>query len=70
MEDYQKRVVDEKSELDKKITLLKEFIYSKQYRELPNDEQLRLVNQLSTMIEYSRILNDRIRYFPKEQRKA
>lgn len=63
MEAYQRRVVEEKAELDSKIKKLDEFILTESFEELDMDEQDLLERQLSIMQDYSEILADRIRYF-------
>ena len=63
MQDYQKRVVVEKSELDKRINNCQRFIASCVFEELPEDEQARLNQQLAHMAHYSRILGERIACF-------
>ena len=61
---HQQRVVDERSELNEKIDKLKAFIMeSPIYKTLPPEEQKRLNRQCDVMIEYSRILGDRIEAF-------
>jgi len=64
MQPHQQRVVDEKTELDEKITKLGEFIESSPiFAGLPDDERERLVRQKSCMGEYSEILGERIAAF-------
>jgi hypothetical protein len=66
MEDYQKRVVDEKNDLDAKIQLLHNFMFTTSigaYDKLPIDEKQRLIEQLRIMEIYSHILGERIRNF-------
>jgi hypothetical protein len=61
---HQQRVVDERRELDEKIDKLKAFIMENPiFKTLPTDEQARLNRQCDVMIEYSRILRDRIEAF-------
>lgn len=58
---YQQRVLDEKQELDIRITKLDEFIQrSYVFNTLPTDEQSRLKRQLDVQRELSVILGDRI----------
>jgi hypothetical protein len=65
MQPHQQRVVDEKTELDEKLTKLGEFIESSPiFAGLPDDERERLVRQKSCMAEYSEILGERIAAFP------
>jgi hypothetical protein len=64
MQAFQQRVVDEKTELDKKLDNLTQFIKSsKTYLELPEPERARLLEQRLTMQRYSEILADRIAAF-------
>ena len=60
---HQKRVVDEKSELDQKLSKLSEFLMTTMFASLPEDEQLRLRKQHLIMVEYSEILRQRIEAF-------
>ena len=63
MEDFQVRVVEEKKDLDEKITKLCAFIFSDKFKSVPKEEQVRMENQLYTMMDYSRCLKDRIASF-------
>ena len=67
MQEFQQRVVDEKTELDDKIAKLGSFIdgagNTSVFGELPEDEQERMVRQRSCMQEYSGILGERIAAF-------
>jgi len=63
MEVYQQRVVDEKTELDIKISKLDSFVGTEKFFALPIDEQKRLGLQCWFMDEYSRILGERIANF-------
>ncbi len=64
MEDYQQRVVDEKTELDKKAKALSEFIWcSDTFKSLCPKEQERLKEQNDIMWQYSEILDARISAF-------
>lgn len=61
---HQQRVIDEKSELDKKIYALYEFIQNNEiFKSLDEKEQDRLNRQHSSMLVYSGILNERISAF-------
>jgi len=60
---YQERVVQEKADLDKKRAKLKAFRSGDSFRDLPLPEQCRLDRQYFTMLEYSRILGERIANF-------
>lgn len=57
---HQQRVIDEKSELDKKLVNLKVFIGGPIWRGLSEVEQSRLNRQLEAMTAYSNILGGRI----------
>lgn len=64
MEDYQKRVVQEKQELDEKISKLGVFIYGNQeFHKLSNSQKDLLIDQLKIMEKYSNILRIRIETF-------
>lgn len=64
MLDYQKRVVEEKAELDEKLSKLTDFVRSDFFSEEVNAlEQARLVNQRKAMQSYSDILGERIAAF-------
>ena len=60
MQPHQQRVVDEKIELDIKISKLRPFLGSERYLSLDIAEQERLVRQLYLMEEYSEVLGFRI----------
>ena len=61
LQEYQQRVVDEKSALDEKIAKLKAFTDVK--RDIPAREVARLGEQLYHMVNYSKILGERIDAF-------
>lgn len=61
---HERRVVDEKNELDVRIEKLDIFIGSDTYLKLPNEEARRLDLQLDLMNAYSRVLGMRIEAFP------
>lgn len=64
MQDYQKRVIDEKAELDEKCNKLFEFIHSEQFSSLCSDsERERMIRQLNAMWAYSEVLGERIAAF-------
>jgi crAss001_48 related protein len=66
MQPYQKRVVEERTALNEKISKLDRFIAEDEvFTVLPADEKFRLRQQLSTMMRYSSILSERIEAFPK-----
>ena len=61
---HQQRVLDEKQELDIRITRLDEFILRNAlFRQLDPEEQARLRRQLDVMRELSVILGERISAF-------
>ena len=60
MEDYQKRVVVEKEDLDQKIVKLAAFLFSEKSAAVDIEEYERMLQQFYTMMEYSRCLNKRI----------
>ena len=60
MEDFQKRVIEEKSDLDKKVESLRIFITGPVFPTLPKDECERLYEQHRYMVKYSDVLGRRI----------
>jgi hypothetical protein len=61
---HQKRVIDEKAELDLRRKNLREFIFiNPVFQTLPLEEQYRLDAQEFVMAEYSSILGKRIAAF-------
>lgn len=64
MAPHQQRVVDEKADLDEKLTKLVAFFGNPLWATLPSDEQARLSRQSEVMREYSDILGERIAAFP------
>lgn len=65
MEDWQKRVINEKEELDEKLSKLSEFLDSDEFYEMEGPEVRLLWNQVELMEKYSDILAARIYYFNK-----
>lgn len=63
MFDYQRRVVDEKAELDARLEKLVAFTISDLYLRVPSMEQERLNAQKHHMTAYSAILGARIAAF-------
>lgn len=63
MLDYQKRVVEEKDNLDEKIAKLEVFIEGEIYSALDFEMQSRFKTQLEFMSGYSEILGERIDNF-------
>ncbi len=66
MQPHQQRVLDEKRELDEKISKLIQFFPAGTFLVLPRAEQERLRRQETVMLAYSDILGERIAAFPKE----
>ena len=60
MQDFQKRVVDEQSELESKIAKLESFCSSETFLKLTDEQKNMLVIQLSTMRTYDLVLRIRI----------
>lgn len=60
MEDYQQRVVDEKSELDDMLSKIGTFLAGSKVEALPLAEQRRLARQWQYMRAYSDVLGERI----------
>ena len=65
MEDYQKRVVEEKEELDLRASKLCSFMNLGQFLALPADDQSLLEIQYELMSKYRAILQARIDRFDK-----
>ncbi len=64
MEDYQKRVVRERNELNRKKESLRDFIFeNSRFKSLRRAEQVRMIQQLGFMEGYLSLLNDRIKAF-------
>lgn len=63
MEDYKQRVVEEKKELDEKISKLVAFTQTDTFSELCIDDCHILTEQRNAMLYYSDILGRRIRNF-------
>ena len=64
MEDYQKRVLKEKEDLDERITSLRSFLNSDKCPKTCGQQQFILMRiQLSAMNEYSDVLRQRIEAF-------
>ena len=63
MEDYQRRVIDEKKGLDSRINKLSAFIVGDVFSALSADKRRLLNLQCKVMREYSTILDDRIETF-------
>jgi len=65
MQDFQKRVVDEQSDLSDKIERLAKFL-NEGVIKLDPDEQARLISQLNYMRQYEGILRERIAAFSRK----
>lgn len=63
MENYQKRVVQEKTDLDERIEKLTDFISTQTYFDLKTRERNIMVLQLYYMRLYSSVLGERIAGF-------
>jgi hypothetical protein len=65
MQDYQKRVIEEKADLDDRLLKLRKFISvgNATYDALPHPEKARLVRQVLAMGDYSQVLKERIDAF-------
>jgi hypothetical protein len=70
MTPFQLRVVEEKKNLDDKISKLTVFIAGETYASLDDQEQGRLSSQLEYMKNYSEILGQRIAVFRKDEHAA
>jgi len=66
MKEYQKRVVEEKTELDNKLVKLNNFIESDRFEDIDEEEQERLTRQGIAMQDYSLILEERIAAFDED----
>lgn len=58
--DYIQRMIEEKKELDERITKLIAFRYSENDYEIDRDQRNLMDSQFDAMTRYSRILSDRI----------
>ncbi len=63
MQEHEKRVVEEKAELDEKISKLSDFMHSKFYAGIDSVNQGLLMMQLSQMQSLSHTLGRRIELF-------
>lgn len=61
--DWQKRVLDEKAELRKKVDALVEFLSGEAYKALDSADQQLLYAQCNIMLAYINVLNLRISRF-------
>lgn len=60
---FQQRVIDEKTDLDTKITNLEKFLTTTTFQGLDPAEQARLTRQAVVMTDLSKILGERIENF-------
>jgi hypothetical protein len=63
LQPHQERVLEERRELDEKIHKLTVFIASARIAQVSLAESRRLYQQLQIMLDYSRVLQDRINAF-------
>ncbi|HDU8496885.1 TPA: hypothetical protein RG419_003582 [Morganella morganii] len=63
MQPHQQRVVDEKAELDDKISKLTVFTGGDIFKSIHQEDQDLLIDQLSLMAKYSQVLQKRISRF-------
>lgn len=63
LQPHQQRVVDEKTELDAKLTKLSAFMDGQIFKALPEEERNRLIRQKEYMCDYSDVLAERIAAF-------
>lgn len=63
MQPHQQRVVDEKAELDDKISKLTTFTGGDIFKSIHQEDQDLLIDQLSLMAKYSQVLEKRISRF-------
>lgn len=57
---YQRRVLDEKQDLDLRIARLTAFVSADSFASLPLQERAAMLRQLDAMLLYSHALGDRI----------
>ena len=60
---HQQRVLEERNDLEEKLTKLVAFLNSEIYNKLPGEEKVRLSAQSRAMAVYLCILNERIAAF-------
>lgn len=63
MQPYQQRVVDEKADLDDKLSKLRQFMTSNAWTAVPEPDRLLLIRQEEVMRQYAEILGKRIQRF-------
>lgn len=60
MSDFKSRLIDEKQQLDEKITKLSNFQSSESFQTIPVQQQTLLNIQVLAMATYSQVLTERI----------
>lgn len=63
MEDWQRRVIEERTDLETKLYHLNAFMQSPKFTIIAYEEQSRLTHQKETMIKYAQALTHRIANF-------
>lgn len=63
MQEYQKRVIDEKAQLDERLAKLSTFFRTVSFEHLLDTEQQFLTTQMHLMVSYSAVLGARIAAF-------
>lgn len=63
MQPYQKRVFEEKEQLDNRIAKLHAFVNGEAFAPVPKADKDLLAKQLRIMTEYSKVLDERIAGF-------
>lgn len=63
MNEFLKRVISEREDLDNKLVKLKRFIDNDIFKRLTSEEQTMLTEQYKTMEQYLSILDKRINYY-------
>ncbi len=63
LQPHQRRVVQEKADLDEKLLKLRDFSRTALFASLPADEQFRMGRQCALMEQYSAVLGERIAAF-------
>lgn len=67
LQPHQERVVQEKVDLDMKISKLDNFFHGEVYPFVADDEQKRLMRQFGYMKDYSNVLTERIAAFRSQE---
>ena len=63
MKDYQKRVIEERDELEKKVKSLETFFECDIFKSIEDAERFRLNRQHKHMVDYLNVLRERILWF-------